>query len=235
MEKRYIRKDTSIVWINLTVSLVSEHQGKPKYFISIIEDITERKQLESARQKQIEQERLVAKLQQVNQLKDDFLSTVSHELRTPLTNMKMALSMLKSSPTVERQQRYMEILQAECNREIELLNDLLDLQRLEVAPEPFRLVDYLNLQEMLPNIILPFRARMQERQLSLQINLPPDLPPLVSHRASWERILAELLNNACKYTRAGGAIILSVCYKSTDAATRFTIRACFKTFVILGK
>ena len=75
----------------------------------------------------------VKELEKLNALKDDFFSTVSHELRTPLSNMKMAISMLKNPSIVERQQRYLQILQTECNREIELINDLLDLQRLEVT------------------------------------------------------------------------------------------------------
>jgi signal transduction histidine kinase len=52
----------------------------------------------------------VESLEKLNQLKDDFLSTVSHELRTLITNMKMALQMLKVSPTAERRERYLEIL-----------------------------------------------------------------------------------------------------------------------------
>lgn len=50
-----------------------------------------------------------------------------------MSNMKIAILMLKNAPTAERSQRYVEILQAECNREITLINDLLDLQRLETS------------------------------------------------------------------------------------------------------
>ncbi|HEY9782727.1 MAG TPA: PAS domain S-box protein [Leptolyngbyaceae cyanobacterium] len=165
----------------------------------------------------------VKELEKLNALKDDFLSTISHELRTPITNMKMALQMLQVSPTPERQKRYLEILQAECARESELINDLLDLQGLEASSYPTLLDEAVSLQEMLPTIIEPFRFRIQQRQQTLQINLPPDLPTLVSNRASLEKILAELLNNACKYTRASGEIGLNVCYKSTEATTIFTI------------
>jgi signal transduction histidine kinase len=154
----------------------------------------------------------VQELEKLNQLKDDFLSTVSHELRTPMSNMKMAIQMLKTTltDTNERVARYMEILQSECEREINLINDLLDLQRLEAASYAISLVEAVSLQKCLPSIILPFRERMQSRQQTLQINLPPDLPELISDRSSLERILAELLNNACKYTPAGGKIVLSV-------------------------
>ncbi len=165
----------------------------------------------------------VESLEKLNSLKDDFLSTVSHELRTPIANMKMAISMLKVSPTVEKSQRYLEILQAECTRESELINDLLDLQRLEAGSYSIKLNESVCLQDWLPSIIEPFRSRSEQRQQMLQINLTPDLFVLVANRASLERILAELLNNACKYTPNGGEIGLSVCYKLTEAATIFTI------------
>ncbi|MBD2181795.1 PAS domain S-box protein [Aerosakkonema funiforme] len=152
----------------------------------------------------------VAELEKLNLLKDDFLSTVSHELRTPMANMKMAIQMLKIVPSGERHQRYLEILKTECDRETELINDLLDLQRLEASSYPLSLAESLNLQEWLPNIIEPFRSRTLERGQNLQIELPADVPPLVSDRAGLARIVAELLNNACKYTPPGGGIILRV-------------------------
>jgi signal transduction histidine kinase len=164
----------------------------------------------------------VEELEKLNQLKDDFLSTVSHELRTPISNMKMAIQMLKISPTNERRERYLEILQAECTREQELINDLLDLQKLETASCAIVLNEAINLQDWLPKMIEPFESRIQESKQTLQINLSP-VPPLIIDRASLQRILAELLNNACKYTPASGEIGLSVCYKLAEAVTIFTI------------
>ena len=166
----------------------------------------------------------VESLQKLNALKDDFLSTVSHELRTPLSNMKMALSMLKlTGSSEEKSQRYLEILTSECNRETELVNDLLDLQRLEAESYLLLPHEAVSLQDFLPSIIAPFQVRIGQHQQLLQIHLPPDLPELVTDRTSLERILVELLNNACKYTPAGGEIILSVDYKSAQLTTQFCI------------
>ena len=164
----------------------------------------------------------IEELEKLNRLKDDFLSTVSHELRTPMTNMKMAISMLKNSPTGERHQRYLGILQSECSREISLINDLLDLQRLETASDRSQSIEVIDLRATLPNMIEPFRSRIQQQGQILQLNLPQNLPPLISDRASCERILAELLNNACKYTSYGGEIVLSIS-DSVEPATIFTI------------
>jgi len=191
--------------------------------VLVFRDVTERKRAESARQKQTEQEQLVAELERLSQLKDEFLSTVSHELRTPLTNMKMALQMLKVSEVIEQPQPYIEILQSECNREIELINNLLDLQRLDDPSSPLFFAEVVSLEEWLPSFIELFQVRIQERQQTLQMYLPIQLPSLISDRASLKRLLAELLNNACKYTAAGGEIILSVRYNSSSSVTIFTI------------
>ena len=154
----------------------------------------------------------VKELEKLNQLKDDFLSTVSHELRTPVSNMNMSIHMLKIAPTAEQRERYLEILQGECRREIELINSLLDLQRLEAASYSIS-HEVVSLQDWLPMIIEPFRVRTQERQQLLHVDLPAWLPPLVTDSISLGRILAELLNNACKYTPEEGEIALTISYE----------------------
>ena len=133
-----------------------------------------------------------------------------------MSNMKLAIQMLKTAPNPERKQLYLEILQTECNREIQLINELLDLQRLETSSYPLLLNESVNLEDWLPTLVEPFRVRTQESGQSLQINIKPELPRLVTDRASLERIIAELLNNACKYTPAKGEIILSVIHQASE-------------------
>ncbi|NJN59770.1 MAG: hypothetical protein HC879_20935 [Leptolyngbyaceae cyanobacterium SL_5_9] len=90
--------------------------------------------------------------------KDDFLNTVSHELRTPISNMKIAIHLLKLAATPERSQQYLEILQAECAKEVNLINDLLDLQRLEAQHYPVA-TETIVLQSWIPDVVSPFLAR----------------------------------------------------------------------------
>jgi signal transduction histidine kinase/pSer/pThr/pTyr-binding forkhead associated (FHA) protein len=148
-------------------------------------------------------------LERLNNLKDDFLSTVSHELRTPMSNIKMAIHMLNQFPLEQRQKRYIDILSAECARETELINDLLDLQRLEAGVNPVGVED-LRLQDLMPRVLDPFISRSAERGQNFSSECDPNLPPIKSDRACLERILAELLNNACKYTPQGGEVSLRV-------------------------
>jgi GAF domain-containing protein len=153
-------------------------------------------------------------LEQLSQLKDDFLSTVSHELRSPLANIKMAIQMVKLNLSQAQQQddrlsRYIEILEEGCTQELTLINDLLDLQRLEAGVQSLEL-EHIDLSYWLTCIAEPFEVRTQEQQQQLHINVPPGLPPLTTDAFALKRIMVELLHNACKYTPPGEHITLAV-------------------------
>lgn len=155
----------------------------------------------------------VKEMEKINVLKDDFLMTVSHELKTPLSNMKMALQMLesineecgscsrignvnaKSSPSAI----YLDLLNDECERELKLIDDLLDLQQLNVAAQDLDKT-LINLQDWIPHVVEPFEYQAQKHQQLLQIDIAPEIPGLISDSYILARILTELLNNACKYT-----------------------------------
>ncbi|MGA7936054.1 MAG: response regulator, partial [Kovacikia sp.] len=117
--------------------------------------------------------------QQSSLLKDDFINTVAHELRSPLTTMKMAIEMLQLIPDTNRRQSYLEVLQSACDREVELINDLLDLQRLELQAEQDEL-EVIDLRSWILPISEAFRVRTQQRQQNLQIHLAPNLSPFLT-------------------------------------------------------
>jgi PAS domain S-box-containing protein len=158
----------------------------------------------------------VQELERLNQLKDDFLSTVSHELRTPMSNIKMATQMLEISlkplGVFDREadpiNRYFKVLREEGQREIGLINDLLDLARLDAGVEPLNLTT-IALQFFLPHLAEPFLERTRKQQQQLVINVPETLPSLTTDLPYLERILTELLQNACKYTPSGETITLA--------------------------
>ncbi|MBD2078084.1 response regulator [Phormidium sp. FACHB-592] len=161
----------------------------------------------------------VQELERLSQLKDDFLSTVSHELRTPLSNIRLAIQMLERSlpqdnvdiaqedgKPASKCHTYLKILHDECEREISLISDLLELQHLEVkTPLSF---ETLNLYDCLPAIATAFHNRAQQQQ-TLQVVLQPGLPSLITDLTGLRRILIELLDNACKYTPSDQTITLA--------------------------
>ncbi|MGI0486637.1 ATP-binding protein [Pantanalinema rosaneae CENA516] len=112
---------------------------------------------------------------------------------------------LRSGLNAIKVDRYFQILKDECEREISLINDLLDLTRLESGTDPLILVE-IDLTQWLAEIARPFEGRIAQQQQRLELDVSEDLPILVSDRSHLERILMELLNNACKYTPAGETI-----------------------------
>ena len=160
----------------------------------------------------------VKALEKLNWLKDDFLSTVSHELRTPVSNMKLSIRMLDLTLGQAealnghrtKVQQYLQILQTECQREIELINDLLDLQRLVSGKAKLDL-QTVDLESWLFSFVQSFEHRAQTRHQHFKVELHLTAnAPLVADMTSLERVVGELLNNACKYTPPGETITLSV-------------------------
>ncbi|MEM9567383.1 MAG: GAF domain-containing protein [Cyanobacteria bacterium P01_E01_bin.34] len=175
----------------------------------------------------------VEKLQQLNQLKDDFLNTVSHELRTPVTSMRMAIQMLgvclneqlvtdsdKPIPKQTRISRYYQVLKEECEREIRLVDDLLSLQTIEGAQDEWDL-DRIHLPSVLSQLMAPYEQRTRDRQQVFQIPELDHLPDMVVDLAAFDRIVTELLTNAHKYTPAGHSIQLRA--NATDDTLCITV------------
>ncbi len=169
--------------------------------------------LEHARQLDIQ----LAEVQRLHQLKEDFLAMTSHELRTPLSNIKLAirlletvlerqdLSMLQEEETAQSLDRYLSILHDQCDQELNLVNDLLDIRSLDADAFPLDFIS-IQLQNWLPHVIEAFQERTQAKQQSLQVTIFSDLPAIASDMSALTRIVSELVNNACKYTPQGGQI-----------------------------
>ena len=224
-------KNGTSIPIGDSAAPIKDNKGVITGVVLVFRDITQRR-LAEERNLAMERARYLelqmAELQRLNQLKDDFLSTVSHELRTPLSNIKMAVKLLETvldqqsilgSQTLSNSQstnRYLKILEDQCDQELMLVNDLLDMRAIEADAYPLELAP-IQLQNWILHIIECFEARTQTQQQSLQVNLPPELPPLVWDLSSLSRILSELLNNACKYTPAGEQIVVTVRVIPTDS------------------
>ncbi|BAY17942.1 PAS/PAC sensor signal transduction histidine kinase [Anabaenopsis circularis NIES-21] len=219
--------DSKIRWVKTTVQ-ISPEQDCPEnssVILMVCQDITTYKQKEVSQQtSQTTMQAQLAEMESLSRLKEEFLSTVSHELRTPLTNMKMAIQMLgialhqeqnflleMAKPAAERSKasRYFEILDNECDREINLINNFLDLQRLDTSATPW-VLETIHVQQWLWRVVELFQAR--NRAICKQrviLSITPNLPPLACDPFSLERIFIELLTNACKFSPSEGEITIS--------------------------
>lgn len=170
----------------------------------------------------------VEELEKVNRLKDDFLKTISHELRTPLTSIEMGadtLKMIFKQPNWQQKHleiatESLEILEAGCQREIKLVNDLLDLVYLDARTEPLQ-VEPVNLNLLISYILKLFTQRIKQQQQRLTIDLPK-VPLINTNSQILERIVTELLNNACKYTPQGESITIAAEVNSQNIKLKVT-------------
>jgi signal transduction histidine kinase len=140
------------------------------------------------------------KLQQANQLKDEFISTISHELRTPLTSMSLAIKMLRQVDVdPDRRQQYLDILEDQCQREIKLVNDLLKLQQLETHQLEFR-PQQISLNQFISEQATFVADRWSEKKsLELSLHLPHVSSQIETDADSFKHIIEELLINAGKF------------------------------------
>jgi PAS domain S-box-containing protein len=237
MEYRLRRTDGEYRWI-LDTGVPLKSNGHFAGYIGCCLDITERKLAEVAlKESQQSAQAQLEEIESLNRLKDEFLSTVSHELRTPLTNMKMAIQMLgialnreqnflleMAKPAGERSKasRYFEILDNECDREINLINNFLDLQRLDTGAKPL-VLETIQVQQWLWRVVELFKARNRNwGEQELQLLIAPNLPALTCDPFSLERILIELLTNACKFSPPGVEITLTAQLKSNNIKFQVT-------------
>jgi signal transduction histidine kinase len=219
-----IAKDGTAIPIADSVAPIQDNRGELAAVAIVFRDITQRRlaeernlALERAHQLEVQ----MTELNRLNRLKDDFLNTISHELRTPLSNIKMAVRLLEmvlnqrgllSPETLSDSQsmaRYLNILQDQCNQELKLINDLLDMRAIDAEAYPLDLTP-IQLQDWIPHIVESFTERATVQQQSLHVHLPTELPVLVSDISILTRVLTELLNNALKYTPSGEQIVVNV-------------------------
>ncbi|MEC4815078.1 MAG: GAF domain-containing protein [Scytonema sp. PMC 1069.18] len=166
----------------------------------------------------------VEQLRELNELKDEFLSNLSDRLRYPLTNMRMSLRMLRQPGiTPERQVKYLDILEEECTKEINLINDLLTLQKLETHQERPQL-ENVDLNTKVQDIAVTFEQKLADKGLSISLNLPTEPLTIQTEIESFNRIFHELLTNAYKYSEHDTVVHLQVAHEVNQLVDRVIIK-----------
>jgi signal transduction histidine kinase len=149
------------------------------------------------------------RLAELDRLKSDFVSGVSHELRTPLTTIKTLTRVLLRSELSDAERReYLETIAAECDRQIDLVLNLLDLSRIESGTFNV-VVARVDVAEVINACIMIERHAAEARHHELRAEVPEDIPPALADRVALRRVLCSLIENAIKYTPDGGRITLA--------------------------
>lgn len=148
-------------------------------------------------------------LYEMNRLKGDFLATMSHELRTPLNSIIGFSDVLGGNPALDaKQQRYVENIRSSGRMLLEMINDILDLAKIEagkmeIRPVTFRLEAAVSAQcDMI-------RPLAEKRRIELSWQVAPGLDEVEQDQGKVQQILANLLSNAVKFTPEGGRVDVS--------------------------
>jgi signal transduction histidine kinase/DNA-binding response OmpR family regulator/CHASE3 domain sensor protein len=145
-------------------------------------------------------------LEQASRYKSDFLANMSHELRTPLNSFLILAKLLADNPEenlTEEQVRFAKTIQSSGNDLLNLINDILDLSKIEaghveIRPEP------MSLDRLIKDIQQMFQPLAQEKKIAFEIDLAPDCPTTVeTDMQRLEQVLKNLLSNAFKFTERG--------------------------------
>jgi PAS domain S-box-containing protein len=206
LDKRFVRKDGQIIYTTLLLECIRDNQGAPNYFVALIQDITIRKQAEQALVEAKESaERAKTQAEVANQAKSTFLANMSHELRTPLNGILGYAQILMRDPTlVEKHKDGVAIIQRSGEYLLTLINDILDLAKVEAGRIELYPIDF-NLDQFLQGIVELFRMRAEQKGIAFIHEKLSHLPEAVhADEKRLRQIIINLLGNAVKFTPQGG-------------------------------
>jgi signal transduction histidine kinase len=153
---------------------------------------------------------MVARVESSQRSQRDFVANVSHELKTPLTSIQgFAQAILDdTADTPEARRQAAQIIYNESGRMHRMALDLLDLARLEAGTADLKM-SVVDMTALLKNILEKFTPQAQRKGVDLQFEVPPHLPPLLGDGDRLAQVFTNLVDNALKFTPAGGQVTLS--------------------------
>ena len=148
------------------------------------------------------------RLYETNKLKDEFLATMSHELRTPLNSILGFSEVLADGTNLnDKQQRFVGNIQRSGRDLMLLINDLLDLAKIESGKMELQITEF-SLRDLVDRQVGAMLPMAQKKSIDLSTLVDPHLPPLVQDAGKLQQILNNLLSNAVKFTPEGGRVRL---------------------------
>ena len=147
-----------------------------------------------------------ARMAELDSLKSEFVSSVSHELRTPLTTIKALTRLLMRDGLEDAKRReYLDTISVECDRQIDLVLNLLDLSRLEGGV--FRIArERVDVAELVSSVVKSEARAAEKRSHELRVEPVGEIPRACADPKSLRRVLSNVIENAIKYTPDGGRI-----------------------------
>lgn len=199
IEVRSKRKDGVMIYLSLSVSSIRDVEGEIVGFLRVAKDVTEKKRYER-------------RLKELDKMKSDFVSNVSHELRTPLTSIKGSVdNMLDglTGPLNEKQIRYLARIKSNTDRLSRLVNDLLDLSRIEAGRVEVRPAT-LPLTALAEEVAEHLKPLAAEKLIRIEVPSPDPKVTVWADRDKVTQILMNLVGNAIKFTPEQGKVSVAI-------------------------
>ena len=153
-----------------------------------------------------------ARLTEFDHLKDDFIASVTHELRTPLTSIRAFSEILRDHPELApaRRRDYLDIVIKESERLTRLINDVLDLAKIESGRAEWQAAP-LDLKQLIEDSVSATSGLLREQGIALELDLPAGLAPVWADRDRLMQVMLNLLSNGAKFCdRAAGRIAVKL-------------------------
>jgi len=209
--KRLITRQGTTVWVQATVSLLRDANGKPRSIVGVVEDITEHLKLEEA-------ERAREAAEASNRAKSEFLSRMSHELRTPLNAMlgfAQLLELDQRHPLTAAQLPWVTQIQQAGWHLLEMINDVLDLSRIESGNVRLQ-IETLVISDLLSATLALVEGDARSRNIRISQEVADGAHTLVGDATRVKQILTNLLTNAVKYNAESGRVHIGCRMSSAD-------------------
>lgn len=211
LEKRYIRKDGQIVWIDLNSSVVEDEAGKPLHFLTYIRDINEKKRMEEKlEQYSRELEKRVKErtldLERSNEDLEEFAYIASHDLQEPLRKIIVFCDRLENKiiDGDEQGQDYLERTQKSAIRMQNFIRDLLEYSRVKTQIQP---VNPVNLGKLIQEALVDLETQIHENNATIHTGSFPALPV---DRAQFQNVFQNLISNSIKYQKQGVSPVITL-------------------------
>ena len=219
IEYRIVHADGSLRWILANGRASFEGIGPMRRVVSFdgtVADITDRKRGEE------EREQLVARLQDQDRRKDEFLATLAHELRNPLAPIRNGLQIMRLAPgNAEATERIRSMMERQLGQMVHLIDDLLDLSRISRGKIDLR-KERIELGTAIAQAVETSRPLIALADHELLIEIPPGAIYVDADLTRLTQIFSNLLNNAAKFTKRRGQLRLAVELSGTEAVISIT-------------
>ena len=219
IEYRVIHPDRSQHWVFAKGRSTFEGAGptlRVESFDGTVADITERKRGEE------EREQLVARLQDQDQRKDEFLATLAHELRNPLAPIRNGLRIMRlAKDDPDKIEQIRSMMERQVGQMVHLIDDLLDLSRINQGKINLR-KERIDLSSAINQAIETSRPPIAQADHELLIEVPPGATYVDADLTRLTQVFSNLLNNAAKFTERGGLVRLAVRLEGAEAVVSVT-------------